>query len=209
MLELSPTLDLIIYQEMMTHPALFSHTNPQKIAIIGDLSSNIVNEALKHTTLTTIWHVTDKTETQHTHPLIQRHTHGLPSWMSAMEQDYFDIIIVEKESLLTEHSQYYSLLHSDGILVQISESPYHTLSLKKTHQALRSTGFSDTQTLSFSQPTYPTGWRTALLAKKNGSFKKIREKDIFNKLFATHYYNFDVHKAALVVPEFIRVELTM
>jgi len=55
----------------------------------------------------------------------------------------------------------------------------------------------------------PSGSRTAIMAIKTGTFKRIREKDIYNKPFATKFYNFDMHKAALALPEFVREELAI
>ena len=45
------------------------------------------------------------------------------------------------------------------------------------------------------------------MATKRAAFKRVREKEIFNRPFTTRYYNYDVHKAALVLPEFMRSEL--
>jgi hypothetical protein len=43
-----------------------------------------------------------------------------------------------------------------------------------------------------------------MMATKCPIFPRIREKDIYNKTFVTRYYNFDTHKAACVLPEFVK-----
>ena len=100
--------------------------------------------------------------------------------------------------------QHFELLHQDGILMQQTVSPFAIDPLKSHICALRDMGFSDLQLLSFSQPHAANGERSIIMALKNGMFRRIREKIIFNKPFKTEYYNFDVHKAAAALPEFIR-----
>ena len=119
-------------------------------------------------------------------------------WVTTAAHDYFDILISTENSSTSLLTQYFHILHHDGILIQLTGSPFHVQQLKSTQHDLLAADFKDVITLSFPQPDYPTGSRSALLAKKTHIFKKIREKDIFNKSFSTRYYNFDVHKAALV-----------
>lgn len=45
------TTDEFIYQEMMTHVPLFSHTNPQNVLIIGGGDGGILREVLRHKTI--------------------------------------------------------------------------------------------------------------------------------------------------------------
>ncbi|HEX2549258.1 MAG TPA: polyamine aminopropyltransferase, partial [Gammaproteobacteria bacterium] len=99
---------------------------------------------------------------------------------------------------------YYPLLQTNGILIQKSVSPFEIATLQHLIQDLKSVGFTECQILNFPQPSLDSGWRTAVMAMKQGVFKRLREKNIFNKTFKTHYYNFDVHQASLVLPEFMR-----
>ena len=43
--------DNFIYHEMMSHPALFSHTNPENVLIIGGGDCGTLREVLKHQTV--------------------------------------------------------------------------------------------------------------------------------------------------------------
>ena len=74
-------------------------------------------------------------------------------------------------------------------------------------QSILSAGFFDVLPLHFPEPGFTSGWRAAMMAMKQGTIKRPREKDIFNKAFTTRYYNLDVHRAAFALPEFMRKEL--
>ncbi len=197
----------IIFQEMLSHPALFSHPAPKNIAVLGENNLNIVHEILKHSTVSEILYFTKDEKTLQNNPRVKYcdDENRLKEY-----NNYFDIFIVTTHTPADDHFvEYFQAMHDEGVLLQLSESPFYVNALKATQTHLLSAGFRDVQTLSFPQPHFPTGWRAALMAKKAGIFKKIREKDIFNKTFLTQYYNFDVHKASLAMPEFMRKELVV
>lgn len=196
-----------IFQEMMTHPALFSHLKPQKIAIIGDQDLSILKEAQKHIHLQEIWSITvDSSAHLHDEDARIKFCHQA-DLVTTLAANSLDVIIIADNVLSESFTRYFQLLTTEGVLTQLGDSPFHVPALKKIQDELKSAGFRDIQTLQFPQPHFASGWRSAMMAKKQGVFRKIREKDIFNKTFQTHYYNFDVHKAALVLPEFMRQEL--
>jgi spermidine synthase len=209
MVELSILEDGIIYREMMAHPVLFTHPHPQTIAVIGDETTGILQEALKHPNITDIWQVMDhKTKQKNNDQRVHFFNGNMSEWLSKANNDSFDIIIVTLPDTVPSHfKKLFKLLKTDGMLIQQSDSPFHLHKLKTLQETILTNGFSDIHFLSFSQPRFPSGWRTAVIAKKQGNFCRIREKDIFNKLFSTRYYNFDIHKASLVLPEFMREEL--
>lgn len=189
----------IIYQEMMAHPVLFTHKHPKKVAVVGEDHLGIIREVLKHPAITEIWQ---------TSPLSSKEPKLKHLSASAAPAYYFDVIILTAEKTPHPLSIYHQILHNDGVLLYQSTSPFELKKLKAQYQQLKSIGFSDIQVLNFPQPNYPTGWRAALLATKCTPLKRISEKDIFNRPFKTQYYNFDVHKASLALPEFMREELT-
>lgn len=179
-----------IFPEMMSHPALFSHYHPQKIAILGDKEDRILQEALKHSYILTIGH--DNTRLADSR--IQQ--------LSNIET--YDIIINANPMNLAKLNELYSQINKEGILIQQGDSPFQIAQLKKGISELHSAGFQELQYVHFPEPNSPLGWRMAFMAIKQGRFKRLREKVIFNKSFKTSYYNFDIHKAASVLPEFMR-----
>lgn len=207
-----PTLAIesVIYQEMMSHPAIFSHQQPKKIAVICNQHYQIVTEVLKHPNVIEVWQVSkDMPSTPKQDPRLHHYYGEANDWANVVIPEFFDIIITEKKTAPELFKQFFKILNIDGILMQLSDSPFETHALKTLQNTIRPAGFRDSLTVSFPQPSFPNGWRTALMAKKNGIFRKIREKDIYNKTFSTRYYNYDVHKASLVMPEFMREELTI
>lgn len=188
-----------IYQEMMSHPILFAHKHPTKVAIIGN-AEGLTQEILKHPAITELWQATPAA-------LAEPRIKDLATLN--LSTPAFDIIILATDKAPAPLSNYYQLLHNDGMLLYQSTSPFDLQKLKADYQELKSIGFHHIQVLNFPQPHYPSGWRAALIAAKNTPFKRMSEKDIFNRPFTTQYYNFDVHKASLALPEFMREELTL
>lgn len=205
MSDLFPLRDEIIYQEMMAHPVVFSHPHPERIALLGSDSQGILQELLKHTSLTSIQYVCETSLALQDNRI--ESYHDIEKWLQQSSKELLDVLIIADDAIPEYFNHYFSLLNNEGILIQKTVSPFHLSVLKSLQHNFISAGFSDIHFLSFSQPHFPSGWRTAILAQKQGNLPRIREKDIFNKSFSTRYYNFDIHKASLVLPEFMREEL--
>jgi spermidine synthase len=63
------------------------------------------------------------------------------------------------------------------------------------------------RTLCFPQPCYPTGWWSATMARKGIDLNNFRERGAATKKFETKYYNVDIHRAGLAMPEFLKAAL--
>lgn len=181
--------DGIIYHEMMAHLPLFAHPKPRQVAILHDRTKLIAHEIQKH-------------------PAIQPIIHGDHiDALSNIAANSLDVLIIADNIKTDNYVKHFQMLHTNGILMQQSETPFDLTTLKYIQQTLRSAGFYDIHAIQFPQPSFTSGWRAAVLAVKYGTLKRPREKDIFNKSFSTRFYNLDVHKAAFALPEFMRVEL--
>jgi spermidine synthase len=221
------TRDNFLYHEMMSHPALFTHPDPKRICIIGGGDCGTLREVLRHpgveqavqididervTRLAEIYfpELTESNGDPRARLLFEDGVR----WIQQAEAGGIDIIIVDSTDpvgpavgLFT--SAFYAdcrrALGSGGILVQQSESPlYHMRILTEMHGAMRSAGFTDTRTLFYPQPIYPSGWWSATMAASALSLERFREEDAHGKGFDTLYYNAEVHRAALAQPEFFR-----
>jgi len=96
-------------------------------------------------------------------------------------------------------------LRPGGLLVQQSESPLALMDLiLDMRREMQGAGFASFRTLPFPQPCYPTGWWSCTMARKGSELAGFRERGAQSKSFTTRYYNVDVHRAALVQPEFMR-----
>lgn len=197
--------DTLIYNEMMSHPILFAHPDPKKIVIIGDKNEGILREVLKHPAVTDVLYIHQEKNT-----VSDSRIHYMPFDKAAvlvLPPDAYDVIIHADSVVTNQIDTFYHALSETGMLVQQSHAPFEIASLKTLQQKLFAAKFSDAQAMHFPQVSSSPSWCCAVLAKKEHHFRRLREKDIFNKPFATHYYNLDVHKASLAIPEFMREEL--
>lgn len=220
--------DNFLYHEMMAHPALFTHSDPKRVLIVGGGDCGTLREVLKHPGVETVIQVDiDEAVTRAAERYFPelceansdpraalRFEDGL-AWVGNAEPGGYDVIIVDStdpvgpaEGLFAEpfFGDCHRALSADGVLVQQSESPLFHLDgiLLPLHRNLRAAGFADTHTLHFPQCVYPSGWWTATLARKAGRVADFRETDAAAKPFATDYYNAEIHRAALATPEFMR-----
>ena len=213
MTQSADAVDNFIYEEMMVHPLFFTHPNLQTIALLAaDGDNGLLREILKHQSIRTIWQ--EQPSASVSDPRLRLLTEPLATWLAQTPAASLDGIIIgdasnAKDFTAEHYQQFIQLLNADGIFIQQAHSWFNPQALRGVYQTLQQVGFQDLQILNFPQPHLPQGSRVAIMAAKNGTFKKIREKDIFNKNFATKFYNFDMHRAALALPEFVRHELAI
>ena len=223
--------DNFLYHEMMSHPALFTHSNPKKVAIVGGGDCGTLREVLKHpgverctqididervTWASEKWfpELCDANGDARAQLLFDD---GI-AWIKNAEPGSLDVIIIDSTDPVGPAEGLFAVdfyrdcrkaLSADGILVQQSESPIlHSNSIiKKIHSDMKEAGFGQCHTLPFPQPVYPTGWWSCTMAGPAGSLTQFREADSANKAFKTEYYNADIHRGALAVPEFMKRDL--
>jgi spermidine synthase len=223
--------DNFLYHEMLTHPALYTHAAPREVAIIGGGDCGTLREVLRHPEV----HATVQVEidecvtrlAEKYFPELCESNHDPRArllfgdgirYMADVEPESLDLVIVDSTDPVGPaaglfgadfYASCFRALRAGGILVEQSEGPLVWLDLiRSMRRAMREVGFSATCTLPFPQPCYPTGWWSCTLARKGGALDAFRESDARDKPFATHYYNADVHRAALAVPEFLRIALS-
>ena len=223
--------DNFIYHEMMSHPALFTHPNPKRVIIVGGGDCGTLREVLKHDEVETVIQVEiDERVTRvaeeffpelcesNDDPRAEFLFEDAIKWMTQAEPRSVDVIILDTtdpegqaERLFAEpfYSDCHQALTEGGIMIAQSESPFMDLEvLRKMRGEMKKAGFSDLQTLNFCQPTYPSGWWSATMARKAQKFGNFREQVVRRKKFETRYYNADIHMASQVLPEFLQLALT-
>jgi spermidine synthase len=135
-------------------------------------------------------------------------------WIKAQPDNSIDVLIVDStdpvgpaEGLFKAEffSHCHRVLRDGGIIVQQSESPllHSDTIIRDLHINMRQAGFSNTQTLHFPQPVYPSGWWSCTMAGKGIDLASFRETDAQDKAFATRYYSCNVHHGALALPPFM------
>jgi spermidine synthase len=221
------TRDNFLYHEMMAHPALFTHARAKRVVIIGGGDCGTLREVLRHEE---VEHAVQVEIDERVTRLAEQYfpelcaSNGDPraellfidgiKYMAAVEHESVDVIIVDStdpvgpaEGLFGAafYASCSKALRPSGILVQQSESPLAHLELiKAMRNAMRLSGFHAVRTLTFPQPLYPTGWWSCTMARKGADLSGFRERGAATKQFPTRYYNVDIHKAALAMPEFMR-----
>ena len=219
--------DNFIYHEMLAHPGLFTHPNPQRVAIIGGGDCGTLHEVLKHPEVTQAVQIDiDEMVTQvaleHFPELCASNQDSRAQllfidgieWMKNADPGSLDVIIVDATDPLGPGEVLFTAdffqscqraLRDDGLLIQQSESPIgHSKLIQDMYQHLQQNGFQAIQTLFFPQPIYPTGWWSATMGSKQADFAPFRATAVRQKKFTTRYYNADIHQAAFAQPEFFR-----
>ncbi len=221
------TRDNFLYHEMMSHPALFTHAAPRRVCIIGGGDCGTLREVLKHPGVESAVQIDiDERVTRlaeqyfpeltasNDDPRAQLLFEDGVRWIQETAPGTLDLIIVDSTDpvgpavgLFTSafYADCWRALGDGGILIQQSESPlYHMQILREMHEAMRGADFTDTRTLCFPQPIYPSGWWSATMAGKGVTLADFRAGDAECKPFETQYYNAGIHRGALAQPEFVR-----
>ena len=219
--------DNFLYHEMMTHPALFTHRDPKKVVIIGGGDCGTLKEVLKHPGVEEAWQVeiderVTRLSEQYFPELCESNTDPRANfffgdgvqWIRDVAPGSLDVIIIDSTDPVGPAEGLFALdfyrdamlaLREGGIIVQQSESPLlHTITIiKGIHDDMREAGFRHVRTLPFPQPVYPTGWWSCTLASKEKPVIYFREEDADKRPFVTRYYNADIHRGALAMPQFM------
>ncbi|MEK7223645.1 MAG: polyamine aminopropyltransferase [Pseudomonadota bacterium] len=219
--------DNFVYHEMMSHPALFTHPDPQRVLVIGGGDCGTLHEVLKHKTVTLAEQVElDERVTRvaekffpelcesNNDPRARLHFADGIKWVADAKPETYDVIIIDSTDpvgpaagLFSEgfYKNCFRALRPNGVVVGQSESPlFHADLIRSVQKSFKAAGFRDVATLFFPQCTYPSGWWSATMAGKDAAVKNFRAQDAAAKDFITRYYNRDIHAAALASPEFLR-----
>ncbi|THB70291.1 MAG: polyamine aminopropyltransferase [Gammaproteobacteria bacterium] len=215
--------DNFIYHEMMSHPALSIHPDPQNVLIIGGGDCGTMREVLKHKGVLQVHQVDiDEQVTRLSEKYFPElcasnndfranlHFEDGVKWVRDAKDGEFDVVIIDStdpvgpaEGLFKGEffTQCCRILKDGGIYVQQSESPllHAGTIIKNMRTDLQNSGFRKIQTLSFPQCSYPSGWWSCTLASKELELDQCVN---FVGDIETKYYNREVHSAAKAIPQF-------
>ena len=220
--------DEFVYHEMLCHPALISHPNPQKVLIIGGGDCGTLKRVLEHPSVTQAIQVEiDEMVTRVSKSYFPKLTSAIEdkratlifgdgiTFLKQKGQD-FDVILVDStdpvgpaEGLFRHEfiADCYKSLSKDGILCLQSESPWITSLLpiiSQVHQDLQAL-FPITKAYTATIQTYQAGlWMFQLAAKKYDPTTADAQQRLISRNLQCQYYNADVHQAAFMLPNFVK-----
>lgn len=224
------TRDNFIYHEMMAHPVLFNHPNPEHVCIIGGGDCGTLREVLKHDCVKSAIQIDiDEAVTRVSEQFFPelcesnqdpRATLAFEDgikWIQHAPAESLDVIIVDSTdpvgpgAVLFSAEFYQSCwkaLRPNGLIIQQSESPllHHERIIKPMIQRFEQAAYQSTQTILFPQVIYPSGWWSATMALKAGVGSEIvfnRQAESENLAFKTIYYNSGIHKSSGTLPTFM------
>ena len=207
------------YHEMLTHPVMFAHKNPQNVLIIGGGDGGILREVLKHKSVKKAVLVDiDK-------DVVEVSKKFFPTVACSMDdpraiilnedgfkyiQDYkneFDVIIVDSTDpvgfahvLTTEEffKYVFEALKEDGIYVGQSESLHYHLDIVVRFQKALKKNFPIVDLYTTVIPVYAGYWWSFSVGSKVYNPREIsREVDV-----ETRFYSDEIHKNAFLPPNF-------
>ncbi|CAP27827.2 Protein CBR-SPDS-1 [Caenorhabditis briggsae] len=221
--------DEFSYQEMLAHLPLFAHQNPKKVLIIGGGDGGILREVLKHDT---VEKVTMCEIDEMVIDVAKKFLPGMSCGFSHEKLDLycgdgfeflknhkneFDVIITDSsdpvgpaESLFGQ--SYYELLRDalkeDGILSSQGESVWLHLPLIAHLVAFNRKIFPTVNYAQSIVSTYPSGSMGYLICAKSDTRDVTTPARVLSdeqvKNMNLRFYNSEVHKAAFVLPQFVR-----
>jgi spermidine synthase len=223
--------DSFIYHEMLAHPALFAHPAPRRVLIFGGGDCGTLREVLRHKGVESVVQaelderVTRLAELYFPELCEANADPRAELWfgdgvqrIADAEDESLDLVIIDStdpvgpsEGSFSEgfYRECWRILRPEGLIMQQTDSPFLSeATIVDTHRALRTAGFADSRTLTFPQPTFPSGWWSATLAKKDGRLNSFRRRDAEEKPFVTHYYSAAIHETAFVLPPFLKDALS-
>lgn len=221
--------DEFIYHEMVTHPLLMIHPNPQKVLVIGGGDGGVLREALKHRIKEI--HIVEIDEA-----VINVSKKYLPGLSDGAFNDKrvkmvigdgakfiketkerFDVAVVDSPDPVGQakvlfsnefYKNIFAVLTNKGLMIRQTGSTMWQPDELTTNCKLVKKIFPYVIVQIAAIPTYVGGFFSFIIASKkinpqNISYKKIVDK--YRELnLKTNYYNPDIHFASLKLPNYIR-----
>ncbi len=218
--------DEFVYHEMLSHPALFTHSNPQKVLIIGGGDGGTLKQVLLHPSVEKAVLVEidemvvnaskrffPKLATAFEHPKAEVRIEDGIAYLKRSENE-FDIILIDStdpvgpaEGLFHKefYADCYKALKQNGILTIQSESPWIPdlqPIIRQANQDLKSL-FPLVIPYTAAIQTYQAGlWLFQMASKKHHPLNEIDSSK--HTGFNFRYYNPELHKGCFALPQFIK-----
>lgn len=214
--------DEFVYHEMVAHPVLYTHPNPEQVLVVGGGDGGVIREVLKHPQVkkAVLVDIDGK--------VIEYSKKYLPSIAGELEnprvevlvndgfmhihdhKNTYDVIMVDSTepvgpaaNLFTRgfYQGIYEALKEDGIFVAQTDNPWFKADLIQSVNKDVKEVFPIVRVYAANIPTYPSGLWTFTLGSKKYDPLEVDESSIPE--IDTKYYTPRLHKAAFVLPKFV------
>ena len=215
--------DEFAYQEMMTHPAMFVHPNPEKVLIIGGGDGGVAREVARHKSVKHI----DQCEIDG--KVVELCKKYVPSMACGFDDERmhltigdglkfvrerkneYDVIIVDSTDPIGPgevlfgrefYESVYAALKDDGVVASQSESIFLYPEIVKRLYGFTKELFKYNGYAFIAVPTYPAGSIGVCVASKANPVKEPLRKPDEELSKVLKYYTSEIHKASFVLPAF-------
>jgi len=216
--------DEFFYHEMMAHPALFAHSDPRRVLIIGGGDGGVVREVVKHDSVESVELVEiDERVVAAGREFFPTISCGLTDPRVKViigdgiehvrsAEGAYDVVIVDSTDPVGPAVGLFAVefyravnraLRAGGILVAQTESPlFNRDILSHAVRSIRQ-AFANTRLYLGPVPTYPSGYWSYTMGLKSDvdPAQIIGDKPC---PFATKYYTPEIGRAAFALPPFVR-----
>jgi spermidine synthase len=220
--------DEFVYHEMLAHPSLYTHPNPQRVLIIGGGDGGTLREVVKHPSVQKAVLVEiDGAVINASKKFFPQVASGFDSPKAevivgdgikyvAETKEKFDIILIDStdpvgpaEGLFSPdfYRNCHNILNDNGILTTQSETPFIDKFSQVIPEVVRNfkSLFSETNLYLAYIPTYPSGlWSFTMGSKKQNPVSDFDLNRYQEDRLELNYYNDEIHKAAFSLPNFVR-----
>ena len=217
--------DEFVYHEMITHIPLCSHSNPERILVVGGGDGGAIREILKHDS------VKEAVLCEIDERVVRLSQQFLPSTASQLTdkrvtlafedgfeflkkfENHFDLIITDSSDpvgpgVALFQEEYYKLvkaaLRPGGIMVSQSESPWFYADVMKNMTTAMCNVFNNVETYTAMIPLYPSGFWTMTAASDAISLTDFDFERAEKIAQQCKYYNPGIHLGALELPNFVK-----
>lgn len=214
--------DEFVYHEMVAHPALFTHPNPEHVLVVGGGDGGVIREILKHPGVkrAVLVDIDGK--------VIEYSKRYLPQIASGLDDPRVEVIVNDGFMHIHDHKNTYDVimvdstepvgpavqlftrgfyqgiydaLREDGLFVAQTDNPWFKADLIRNVSRDVKEVFPIVRTYWANVPTYPSGLWTFTLGSKKYDPLEVDEASIPE--IDTKYYSPRLHKAAFVLPKFV------
>lgn len=214
--------DEFVYHEMVAHPVLSTHRNPERVLVVGGGDGGVIREVLKHPKVKQAVLVDIDGQ------VIEYSKNYLPNIAGQLEdarvivkvgdgymhihenKNAYDVIMVDSTEpvgpaveLFTRgfYQGIYDALKEDGIFVAQTDNPWFKADLIRTVNQDVKEIFPIVRVYIANIPTYPSGLWTFTMGSKKYDPLEVEVSAIPE--LETKYYTPALHKAAFVLPKFV------